>query len=99
MDAVALEGVEIDRQSRHQGLTLAGLHLGDRAFIEDNAAHHLNVEMTLTEGSFGRFANGGEGRRQQVLQFLAARQFLLEVIGSGAQFIIGTASQCPVRAR
>ncbi len=29
VDALALEGVEIDRRGRHQGLALAGAHLGD----------------------------------------------------------------------
>ena len=85
MDALARERVEIDRQGRDQRLAFAGLHLGDHAAMEDDAAHQLDVEMALAEGALGRLAHRGEGVDQEIVERLALRQPLLELLGAGAQ--------------
>ena len=83
--ALARERVEIDREGRHQGLALAGLHLGDLALMEHDAAHQLHVEMTLAQGALGRLAHGGERVDQQVVEAGALVQALAQAIGAGAQ--------------
>ena len=45
VDALAGERVEHDGERAGQRLALAGLHLGDRAGVEDHAADHLDVEV------------------------------------------------------
>ena len=49
VDALAREGIQIDRQGSDQRLAFAGLHLGDRALVQDHAADELDVEMALPE--------------------------------------------------
>src|SRR5467141_3917531 len=63
--------VEVDRKRCHQRLAFAGLHLGDVAFMQNDAADQLHVEVPLAEGALGGFAHGGEGRNQNVVQRLA----------------------------
>ena len=45
------QGIQGHGQGRHQGLPLAGLHLGDLALVEGHSAHELDVEVTKTQGS------------------------------------------------
>ena len=80
MHAVAGERVEIDRQGRDQGLAFAGLHLGDHAAMQHDAAHQLHVEMALAEGALGGLAHGGEGVGQEVVELGPVGQLLLEVL-------------------
>ena len=40
--ALSRQGVEVGGQGGHQGLALAGLHLGDAALVEDDAADELH---------------------------------------------------------
>ena len=88
VDALAGERVEIDRQGRHQGLALAGAHLGDGALVQHHAADELHVEMALAEGALGRLADGGEGRHQDVVEGLAGGELGLEVLRAGAQLLV-----------
>ncbi len=39
--------VEVERQRGDEGLALTGLHLGDVALVQDDSAHHLDVEHPL----------------------------------------------------
>ncbi len=61
VDAAASEGVEIAGQGGHEGLAFAGLHLGNLAGMEDDAADELHVEVTHLHGAFAGFADDGEG--------------------------------------
>ncbi len=61
MHALAGERVQINGERRDQRLAFAGLHLGDRAFVQHHAAEQLHVEMALAEGTLSSFAHGGEG--------------------------------------
>ena len=47
--ALAGEPVEVGGQGRHEGLALAGLHLGDPAEVQRRAAHQLDVEVALPD--------------------------------------------------
>ena len=86
---VAGQGVEIDRQGRDQGLAFAGLHLGDHAAMQDDAAHQLHVEMALAESALRRLAHGREGVDQDVVELGAVGELLLELLGPRAQLVIG----------
>ena len=87
--AFAGQRVQIHRQGRYQGLALAGLHFGDRAPVEDNAAHELDVEMALVQSALGRLAHRREGFDQKLVQRLAAGQPLLQPRRASPQLFVG----------
>jgi hypothetical protein len=79
VDALAGEAVQVGGQRRHEGLALAGLHLGDAPLVQHRAADQLHVEMTLADGALHRLADGGEGLRQQIIERLAVLEALAEI--------------------
>ena len=87
--ALALEGVEVGRQRRHEGLALTGLHLGDVAHVQRRSAHDLDVEVALAEGALGRLPHRGERLRQDVVEGLTVGQALAEDVGLAAQLGVG----------
>ena len=93
VDAAAGQRIEIDRKRRHQRLALAGLHLGNLAFVQDHAADQLHVEMALADGALGRLADGGECRHQEIVERLALRELLLEGFGARAKLVVGELDQ------
>ena len=73
------ERVEVERLGRDERLALAGLHLGDVALVEDDAAHHLHLEqLDLTVAAEG-LAHRGERLEEQLLERLAVLEPLLEL--------------------
>ena len=97
--ALAGERVEIDREGRDQGLAFAGLHLGDHAAVQYDAAHQLHVEMALAEGALGGFAHGREGVDQDVVELGAVGELPLELLGARAQLVVGHRLQLRAPAR
>ena len=73
--------VEEERLRGDERLALAGLHLGDVALVEDDAAHHLHLE----ELDLAVAAEGLADRRvrleEQLLERLAVLEPLLELGG------------------
>ena len=88
VDGVAGERVEEDRQRRGQGLALAGLHLRDRARVQDHAADQLHVVVALAERAAGGLAGEREGLGQQVVQRLAALGALAQGVGLRLQLLV-----------
>ena len=88
VDAETREGVEVDRQGRHQGLALAGAHLGDAALVQHHAADQLHVEVALAEHALGSLAHGGEGGHEDVVEGLAGGELGLQHRGPGPQIVV-----------
>ena len=86
---LAGERVEVGRQHTRQGLSLAGLHLGDVAEVQCRTAHHLNVEVPLLQDPPGRLAGHGEGLGQQLIELLPVGHPLAELVGLGTQLGVG----------
>ena len=80
--------VEIEREARDERLALAGLHLGDVALVEDDAAHHLDVEHALVGLAHTRLADGGVRLEEQVLEHLAVVEPLPELGRLRAQLLV-----------
>ena len=99
VDALAGEPVEVDGQRRHEGLALAGLHLGDPAEVQGGAAHQLHVVVALADDALGGLADDGERLDQQVVEVLAVVEPLAELGGLGLQRRRRRASASRVRAR
>ena len=70
MDPAADEPVEVRGERRDEGLALAGLHLGDRTAVEHDAAHELDVVVTLVQHPPHRLADRGERLGQDLLERL-----------------------------
>ena len=89
MDPLARQGVEVGGQGGHQGLALAGLHLGDVGPVEGDAAHHLHREVLHPQNAPGGLAAGGKGLGQDVVQGLAFGQAVFQGGGLGLQLAVG----------
>ena len=85
VDPLARQGIEVGGEGGHQGLALAGLHLGDTALVEHHAAHQLHPVGPQAQHTPGRLPHGGEGLRQQVVQGLALLQAGLELRRLGGE--------------
>ena len=83
------ERVQVEREARDEGLALAGLHLGDVALVEDDAAHHLDVEHALVGLAHARLADGRVGLEEELLELLAVLEPLPELGGLRAQLGVG----------
>ena len=81
--------VEVGGQHTGQGLALTGLHLGDVAEVQRRATHDLDVERPLVEHAPGRLTGHRERLGQQLVEALAVGVALLELVGLGAQFLVG----------
>ena len=92
VDALALERVEIGRQRRDERLAFAGLHLGDLAAVEDDAADELDVEVPHVQHAAAGFAHDGERFGDQVVERrrrLASR--CAELGGLASELVVGQA--------
>ena len=91
VDALALERVEVGRQRRDERLAFAGLHLGDLAAVEDDAADELDVEVPHVQHAAAGFPDDGEGFRHQVVERRSVGEPLPELGGLGPQLVVGEA--------
>ncbi len=89
MDALAAEGVEVERQRGDERLAFAGAHLDHFALMEQHAAHELHVVGAQADAAARRLAGQGERLDQHVVEFRAAGHALLEVERPLAQRLIG----------
>ena len=88
MDPPAGEGVEVGGEGGHQGLAFAGLHLGDAALVEDDAADELHPVGLHAQHPPGGLPAGGKGLRQQVVQALPVLVAVLELLGLGLELFV-----------
>ena len=72
------QGVQVGGQGSHKGLALTGLHLGNIAAVQGNAAGHLYREVLHAQHAPCSLAADGKGIRQNVVQRFALGQLLLE---------------------
>ncbi len=81
--------VEVERRRGDEGLALTGLHLGDVAFVKDDAAHHLDVEHPLLGFAPARLAHSCECLEEKLLQRLAVLEPLPELGCLPAKLVVG----------
>ena len=62
VDALAVERIEVDGQGGDERLAFTGLHFGDLAVVQDDAADQLHVEVAHIAGRAGRL----RGRRRRL---------------------------------
>ena len=89
MHALAGDSVEIAGQRGDEGLTFAGLHLGDVALMQCHGANELHVKVAHTHGALGSLTHGGKGLGEHVVERLAVGVTLAELIGLAAELLLG----------
>ena len=89
VDATARERVEVERLRRDEGLAFAGLHLGDVALVQDDAAHQLHVEEADAHRALERLADRGERLEEDLVERLAVLEPLPELGGLAAELVVG----------
>ncbi len=70
VDAAPRERVEDRGERCHEGLALAGAHLGDLALVEHRATDELDVEMAHAERALHRLAGHREDLGEHVVERL-----------------------------
>ena len=88
VNALAFERVQIRRQRRDERLAFAGLHLGDLAAVQHDAADELHIEVPHVQDAAASLADDREGLGQQVLDRLALGQALAELDGLAAELFV-----------
>ena len=89
MHAVAGNGIEVRRHDRNEGLAFAGLHLGDAALMQDDAADELDAERLHAEDTPRGLAHRGECLGQHGVEILAVIIAVPELGGFCAQLGVG----------
>ena len=85
----AVERVEEACGGGDERLALAGLHFGDAAVVERQAADQLHVVVAHAGGAAARLADEREGFDDQVLLLFARRGAFAQGVGHRAQFGVG----------
>ena len=83
------EGVEVGGHGGHQGFAFTGLHFGDLALVQHDAADDLDVEGAHPQHPGRGFPGRGKGLGQQVFQGLVRLQALLEKRGFSLELGVG----------
>ena len=91
VDAFAGQGVQVGGQGGGVGLALAGLHFGDAALMQTDAAHDLYGEQALAVHPPDRFPEGREGVGQNIVHGFAFVQPFFQNGGLPLQLLIGKA--------
>jgi hypothetical protein len=89
LDVHAGERVQVEGQRRDERLALTGFHLGDPALVQHHAADQLDVEVAHAYGALGGLADARKGLGQKVVEVLALVEALAELLGLGAQGVVG----------
>ena len=89
MHALAGQRVQIGRQDHRLRFAFAGLHLGDAALVQHNAAQNLHREVGRAQHAARRLAADGKRIRQDVVERFAVCEAALEFRRLGAQLVFG----------
>jgi len=87
VDAAAGERVQVAGQRGDEGLSLAGLHLGDLALVEHVAADELDVEVAHPQGAEAGLPGEREGLREQLVERPALLDLLLPLGGEPGELL------------
>jgi hypothetical protein len=87
--ALASQGVEVGGHGGHQGFSFTGLHFGDFALVQHEAADELDVEGTHPQHPDRSFPGRGKGFGEQVLNGFIPVQPLFEFRSFGLQRRVG----------
>ena len=87
--ALTAQCIQVGGQGGHQRLAFAGLHFGNAALMQDNAADQLNPVGAHAQNTPCGLAAGGEGFGQNIVQRFTVLQTLLQLGGLGLELGVG----------
>ena len=88
MDAFSGQGVQIRRQSRHQGFALTCFHFCDFAFVQHDAANQLNIEVAHFQCPQRCLSDSRKRLRQQIVKGFSPINALFKFGRLSLEFII-----------
>ena len=87
--ARAGQRVQIGGEGCHQGLALAGGHLGDLPLVQHHPAHELDVEVPQAHRAARGLPHRREGLGQEVVELGAVGKPLAQFVRLGGEFGVG----------
>ena len=94
-----VSAAKIQRQRGGERFAFAGLHFGDRAMVQGNAAQNLHVEVPHVQRAAAGFANQGVGLGHDSLQRLAAFRPIAQRQAALAKFLVRLCLQFRLKRR
>ena len=88
VDALARQGVEVNRQGGGQGFTFTRAHFRNFAIVQGHAAQHLHVKVAHLHDAFGAFAHDSKRLGQQGIQGFTLLNPGFEFLRFGAQGLV-----------
>ncbi len=88
VDTRAGEPVQEEGERGNERLAFTGLHLGDVALVQDDPAHHLDVEHPLLRLAPASLTDGGVGLEEQLVERLPVREPFAQLCGRLAQLVV-----------
>ena len=88
VDPPARQSIQVSGQNGNQGLAFAGLHLGDTALMQHNAANELDGVGPQTDDPVRRLPDSRESLWEQLVQSLPCLQPVLEGLGLAPQLFL-----------
>ena len=88
MSAPPDQGVEVERQRGDQGFAFAGLHLGNSALVQDDAANELDIVMAQPDRAHRGLADEGKCVDQDIFKVGAILQLRFEVGGPSFHLLV-----------
>ena len=88
MHAPSGQRIQVCRQDCDERLAFAGLHFGDAALVQHDAAHDLHPVRTHAEHAVSCLAADGERLRQQRVERLTGCVAILEFLRLCAKFLV-----------
>ena len=88
MHTLAFQRVQVCRKRGNQRLTFTCLHLGNTSLMQNNTAHQLYAEGFHVQHPSGRLTDYSIGLRKQIIQRLALRKAILELLRLASKRLI-----------
>ena len=89
MDTLSVQGIQVAGQNGHQGLAFAGLHFGDTALVQNDAADELNRIRLHAQHPPGSFPDSRKSFGEQIVQCFSLGQTIFKLGGLSLQFFFG----------
>ena len=88
VNALAGNGIEVNRHRSNECLTFTRLHLGDTTLMEDDSADNLNSVRLHAENSPGSLSDSSKCFREKRIQRFAFLISLSELVSLAGQIVI-----------
>ena len=98
-NALALQGIEVGGQGRHQGFALTGFHLGNIALVQDEPADELNRKRLQADGPVRRLPDHRKGLGGQIIQRLSVLKPFPEQRGLISEGAVAERGHCVLQGQ